>query len=64
MNLRAPEYGDSTFSETLVQNSATWYKVSEDIFNQYRHESLPEDSVPRTSIVSLYGEVLQNIGSK
>jgi hypothetical protein len=34
INLRTPEDGDSTFYETSVQNSATWYKVPEDIFNE------------------------------
>jgi hypothetical protein len=33
INLRTPENGDDTFSETLDQTSATRYKVPEGIFN-------------------------------
>jgi hypothetical protein len=33
INLRIPEDGDSTFSKTLIQNSAIQYEVPEDIFN-------------------------------
>jgi hypothetical protein len=37
------EDGDSTFSETSVQASTTWYQVQEGIFNWHRRESIPED---------------------
>jgi hypothetical protein len=33
VTLRTPEDGDSTFSETSVRNSATLYRVPEDINN-------------------------------
>jgi hypothetical protein len=33
INPRTPEDEDSTFSETSVRNSATRYKVLEDIYN-------------------------------
>jgi hypothetical protein len=33
INLRNPEDGDDTFSETSVQTSATRYNIPEDIFN-------------------------------
>jgi hypothetical protein len=48
INLRTPEDGDDTFSEMLVRTSATQYKVPEGIFNWYRCESIPEDSVLAT----------------
>jgi hypothetical protein len=35
INVRTPEDGHDTFSETSVRNSATRYKVSEDFFNIY-----------------------------
>jgi hypothetical protein len=47
INLRNPEDGDDTFSETLGHASATRYKVPEDI---------PEDSGLRILIVSLHEE--------
>jgi hypothetical protein len=33
MNLRTPEDGDITFSETSLRNNAKRYKFPEDIFN-------------------------------
>jgi hypothetical protein len=52
INLRTPEDGGNTFSETSVRNSATRYEVPEDIYNWHCRESNPEDSVLRTLIVS------------
>jgi hypothetical protein len=51
INLRTPEDGNSTFSETSVRNSATWYKVPEDTFNFLRRESIKQDSAVGTSII-------------
>jgi hypothetical protein len=33
INIRIPEDGEGTFSETSVRNSATLYKATEDIYN-------------------------------
>jgi hypothetical protein len=55
INLSTPEDEHSKFSETSVRTSATQYKVSEDIYNWYRRESIPEDIVLRTLTVTLYG---------
>jgi hypothetical protein len=33
ITLRNPEDGDNMFSETSVLATATWYKVSESIYN-------------------------------
>jgi hypothetical protein len=40
----------------LLRARATWYKVPEGIYDRYRHESIPKESVLRQQIVSLYGE--------
>jgi hypothetical protein len=56
ISLMNPEHENDTFSKTLVQPRATWYKVPEGIYNQYRHQSIPEERVLRPYIVSLYGE--------
>jgi hypothetical protein len=50
--LKSPEDGDSTFSETSVRNGATWHKVPADTYNRYRRESFPEDIVLRTLIAT------------
>jgi hypothetical protein len=44
INLRNPEDGDDTFSETSVQASATRYQAQEDIFYGHRREIFPGDS--------------------
>jgi hypothetical protein len=49
------------FSETSVHTTATRYKVPEDIYNFYRRDNIPEDSVRRPQIVFLYGEANQQL---
>jgi hypothetical protein len=43
INLRNPEEGNDTFSETSVRVSATWYKITEDIFNLYSRMTINDE---------------------
>jgi hypothetical protein len=42
-NLRTPEDGDNTLSKTSVRNSATQFKVSEDILHSLLLFNLSQD---------------------
>jgi hypothetical protein len=59
ITLKNPEDGGDMLFETSVRTRATQYKVLEVIYNFYRRENVPEDSVLRPLIASLYGEADQ-----
>jgi hypothetical protein len=45
--MRYPEDEGDMVSETSVLTTATQYNVPEDIYNSYRRETIPENSVLR-----------------
>jgi hypothetical protein len=57
--LKKPEDGGDVFSETLGLTRATRSNTPQDIYNFYRRENIPEDSVLTPYILSLYGEANQ-----
>jgi hypothetical protein len=52
-NLRNPEDGDNTFSETSVKATATQYQLHEDVLNSHGRESSPEDCGPPILTLSM-----------